>query len=221
MRWLNWRLASRLSVLTMALLVVLVVAVLNLRAGQGGSASGQPAAQPTASSSGLQGTPLDGRPAPGFQLTDQFGHSVSLAEFKGKPVVITFLYTHCPTVCPLTADKLHTVMQQLGSDAQRVAVLAVSVDPVGDTQSAALAFSNTHKMTAYWHFLIGSRSALSPIWSAYSIDAEAATANSSSGSVSHTAVLYVLDKQGRERVLLSDDFDPSQLTSDLKILLKE
>ncbi|MBX5451270.1 SCO family protein [Thermogemmatispora sp.] len=221
MRWLNWRLASRLSVLTMALLVVLVVAVLNLRAGQGGNASGQAPGQPTASNSGLQGTLLDGRPAPGFQLTDQFGHPVSLAEFKGKPVVITFLYTHCPTVCPLTADKLHTVMQQLGDAAQQVAVLAISVDPVGDTQASALAFSNAHQMTNYWHFLIGSRSALSPIWRAYSIDAEAATANSSTGPVAHTAVLYLLDKQGRERVLLGDDFIPSQLTGDLQLLLKE
>jgi protein SCO1/2 len=219
-RWLNWRLASRLSVLIMALLVVLVIALVSVRNGAGSPASGQPVASPT-SSDGLQGTGLDGRPAPDFHLTDQFGKPISLSQFRGKPVVVTFLYTHCPTVCPLTADKLHTVMQQLGSAAQRVAVLAVSVDPTGDTRASALTFSNTHQMTAYWHFLIGTHAALAPVWQAYSIDAEAATANSSSGSVTHTTVLYVLDKQGRERVLLDDDFAPAQLTDDLKILLNE
>jgi protein SCO1/2 len=213
----SWRLASRLSVLTMALLVVLVIGVISLRNSQGSGAAGQ-----SGSGSPLQGTTLDGRPAPDFHLTDQFGRPIALSQFKGEPVVITFLYTHCPTVCPLTADKLHTVMQQLGSDAGRVAVLAISVDPVGDTRASALAFSNVHHMTDYWHFLIGSRTALVPVWQAYSIDAEAVTsASNATGTVTHTTVLYVLDKQGRERVLLDDDFAPAQLTTDLRLLLKE
>src|SRR6266436_5624930 len=106
---MSWRLASRLSVITLALLVVLVIAIFSLRNGSGGAANNNP---PTSQSS-LQGTNLGSTPAPDFLLKDQFGHSISLAQFKGKPVVLTFLYTHCPDVCPLTAEKLHTTSWRL------------------------------------------------------------------------------------------------------------
>jgi len=128
------------------------------------------------------------------------------------------MYTHCPDVCPLTAEKLHTVMQSLGPDAAHVGVIAISTDPRRDTTSAALAFSKTHRMQNYWHFLVGSRETLSPIWESYSVDAEAASAN---GTVTHSLVIYVIDAQGRERILLNNDFTPAQLTTNLKILLKE
>jgi protein SCO1/2 len=110
------------------------------------------------------------------------------------------------------------VVLSLGKDAQHVAILAVSMDPKGDTQAAALNFSNVHKMTANWHFLIGSLSQLSPIWESYSVDAQAAT---KAGVVEHSTFVYVIDKEGRERVLLDNDFTSAQLTSDLKVLMGE
>src|SRR6266705_3576955 len=115
---LSWRLASRLSVITLALLVVLVIAVLGLRNSIRGTATNNPGT----SQSGLQGTNLEGVPAPDFHLKDQLGKPISLSQFKGKPVVLTFLYTHCPDVCPLTADKLHVAMQNLDNDAQQVTI---------------------------------------------------------------------------------------------------
>jgi len=211
---MSWRLASRLSVITMALLVVLIVALLSLRNVSGGPVSGTSSAT---NPSGLQGTDLDGVPAPGFTLTDQFGKQVSLSQFKGKPVVVTFMYTHCPDVCPLIAEKLRTVMQGLGSDAQKVAILAVSVDPKGDTLAAAMNFSQQHQMTNYWHFLIGTQDQLSPVWTDYAIDAQKISASTST----HTSALYVIDKTGHERVLLDQDFTTAQMTTDLKALLGE
>lgn len=207
---MNWRLASRLSVVTLALLVIIVVAVVQQR---------NTAAQKTTGSSttsGLEGTALDNRPAPNFQLTDQSGKPVSLAQFKGKPVVLTFLYTHCPDVCPLTAERLHATMQKLGTQAQNVGVLAVSTDPKRDTAEEAIKFSQAHNMQDYWHFLIGKEQALSPIWSEYSIYAQQQQAQ-----VNHTMAIYVIDKQGRERVFLSSDFTPDQMAKDLQILLQE
>lgn len=209
---MSWRLASRLSVITMAFLVVLIVALLSLRNVSGGPVSGTSSAT---NPSGLQGTNLDGVPAPGFSLTDQFGKQVSLSQFKGKPVVVTFMYTHCPDVCPLIAEKLHTVEQSLGSDAQKVAILAISVDPKGDTRAAAMTFSEQHKMTDYWHFLIGTQNQLSPVWTAYAIDAQKISASTST----HTSALYVIDKTGHERVLLDQGFTTAQMTTDLKTLL--
>src|SRR5262245_5262400 len=117
---MSWRLASRLSVITLALLVVVVVALWGLHNGVGGASATIPNANP----SGLQGTDLGSQAAPDFQLKDQFGKSISLAQFEGKPIVLTFLYTNCPDVCPLTAEKLHTVQTQLGKDVSQVIMLA-------------------------------------------------------------------------------------------------
>ena len=211
---MNWRLASRLSVIVMALLVVVFVIFLQdieQRFSGSFAANGQNANQ-----AGLQGTNLGSTPAPDFRLTDQSGVPISLSQFKGKPVVLTFLYTHCKDLCPLTAEKLHVVMQNLGSDAQKVAVLAVSIDPKGDTTAAALAFSKSHRMEGYWHFLTGTFNVLSPIWSNYDVYAD-----TSDQSVNHSFALYVLDKQGRERIFLDSGFTPAELTADLKILLGE
>ena len=211
---MSWRLASRLSVMTLALLVVLLVALLSLHNGTGGTSI----SNPDTSQSGLQGTDLGSVSAPDFRLKDQFGNPISLAQFKGKPVVLTFLYTHCPDVCPLTAEKLRVSLQNLGGDAQHVAVLAVSMDPKGDTAAAAQNFSRAHKLGNYFHFLIGAHDELAPVWASYSVDAQAAT---SSGTVSHSSAIYVIDKEGRERVLFDNDFSSGQLSADLKILLRE
>ncbi len=211
---MNWRLASRLSVITLAILVVVIVTVWQHNMSNtpdvpilGGNSS---------NNSGLLGTDLGNSPSSNFQLVDQNGKQVSLTQFKGQPVVLTFLYTHCPDECPLTAEKLHTVMLSLGSDAQKVGVLAVSTDPLNDTQSAAQAFSKAHNMQNYWHFLIGTQQQLSPIWNAYNIYAQA-----QQKSVNHTLALYLIDKQGRERIFFGNDFVPSQMTADLQKLLKE
>ena len=211
---MSWRLASRLSVITLALLVVLVIAIFSLRNDTGGAAN----TNPTTSQSNLQGTNLGSTPAPDFLLKDQFGNSISLSQFKGKPVVLTFLYTHCPDVCPLTAEKIHTTMQSLGNNAQHIAVLAVSMDPKGDTASAAQNFAKVHKLGNYFYYLIGTHNELAPVWALYSVDAQAAT---SSGTVNHSSAIYVIDKQGNERVLLDNGFSSSQLASDLKVLLGE
>jgi protein SCO1 len=211
---MSWRLASRLSVICLALLVVLVVALFSLRNSTGGATTTNPAT----STSNLQGTNLGGTPAPDFLLRDQFGNSISLAQFKGKPVVLTFLYTHCPDVCPLTADKIHATMQSLGSNAQHIAVLAVSMDPKGDTAAAAQNFAKVHKLGNYFYYLIGTHNELAPVWASYSVDAQAAT---SSGIVNHSSAIYVIDKQGNERALFDNGFSSSQLASDLKILLGE
>jgi protein SCO1/2 len=216
---MNWRLASRLSVLTLAVLIVIVVALAGARA-RGFSSNNAPDTVPTQDPSGLQGTSLGGGSAPDFRLTDQFSRTVSLSQFKGKPVIVTFLYTHCPDQCPLTAEKLHAVMLNLGSNAQNVAVLAVSTDPKRDTTAAALSFSKVHKMENYWHYLVGTHDQLSPIWSSYSVYA-APTPTSTGGSVNHTSAIFIIDKQGHERMYFGNDASIAQLTTDMQILLKE
>jgi protein SCO1 len=212
---MNWRLASRLSVVTLAVLVIMVVTLLQQRHTTLPTTSNATSNSVTTASS-LQGTDLGSTPAPNFVLTDQFGKQVSLAEFKGKPVVLTFLYTNCPDQCPLTAEKLHATLQDLGSAAPNVGILAVSTDPARDTTSAALKFSKAHRMQDYWHYLVGPHNKLAPIWSAYSI-----YARPTQQTVDHSLGLYIIDKQGHERVFLANDFTPTQLAADLQVLLKE
>ena len=212
---MSWRLASRLSVVTLAALVVLIVALWGTRGGFVSKTPDISSTTPVADPSGLQGTYLGEIPAPSFQLTDQTGQSITLAQFKGKPVVLTFLYTHCPDACPLTAEKLHQTMLALGSNAQKVGVIAISTDPKGDTPSTALSFSNAHHMQGYWHYLLGTHAQLSPVWASYAVEA----APASGSTVTHTTAVYVIDQQGRERVFLADDFTSAQLTTDLQRLL--
>ncbi|GCE18097.1 SCO family protein [Dictyobacter kobayashii] len=211
---MSWRLASRLSVVTLAIVVVILITVLqhNQTTRSQSSSSGSPAN----TASGLQGTDLNGTPAPNFQLTDQYGKTISLAQFRGKPVIVTFLYTHCPDVCPLTAEHLHTTLQQLGSDAKNVAILAVSTDPRRDDTAAAMQFSTEHNMQNYWHFLTGTQKQLSPVWSIYSIYAQ-----QQQQQVNHSTALYLIDKKGNERVYMDDSFQPAQMAANLKLLLKE
>jgi protein SCO1/2 len=206
---MSWRLASRLSVITLALLVVVILALWGLRTNISGAATNQHA-------SGLSGTDLGNTPAPNFHLTDQYGQQISLSQFRGDLVILTFMYTRCPDVCPLTAEKLHTVQTTLGKDASKVVMLAVSVDPTDDTQAAALTFSQEHRLTSNWHFLIGTQSELSPVWSAYSIYAQP---TATTGQSMHSEAVYLIDQQGHERVLLDDDFTTTEMTSNLKLLL--
>ncbi len=211
---MSWRLASRFSVITLALLVVIVVALWGSRTGIGGTN----ASQPGTSQSGLQGTDLDSLAAPDFHLKDQFGKPISLSQFHGEPVVLTFMYTHCPDACPLTAEKLHTTMVDLGNQASHVMMLAVSIDPKGDTPAAAQTFSDVHKLTSNWHYLIGTHDQLAPVWGSYSVDAQPAI---NSSKVTHATAIYVIDKEGRERVFFGDDLTSNLLTADLKTLLHE
>jgi len=207
---MNWRLASRLSVITLAILVVVVVTLIQNNKGLFSGAA-------SAGSSALQGTDLGSTTAPNFTLTDQNGKQVSLSQFKGHPVVLTFLYTHCPDQCPLTAEHLHSSMLTLGSDASKIGVIAVSTDPKGDTQEAVQKFTLQHNMQGYWHYLIGTQSTLSPVWTSYGVYVQG-----QQQSVDHTLATYIIDKQGRERAFFGgNNFTPDQVTTDLKILLKE
>lgn len=201
------RLISRLSVVAL-IVVVAVVMVIHSRLSQSQAA---PA---------LQGTSLGQVAAPAFSLVDQSGATTSLRALNGHPVVLVFMYTHCPDECPLTAELLHTTIQQLGAQASRVEWVAVSVDPAGDTPQTATAFVAKHHLTGYMRYLLGTRAQLSPLWHAYGIVPETDPYAASNGAeVQHGLGVFVLDGQGREQVYLGYPFDPSVLSADLRALL--
>ncbi|HEV8194171.1 MAG TPA: SCO family protein [Ktedonobacterales bacterium] len=170
----------------------------------------------------LQGYDLGSVPAPAFTLRDQTGQTVSLQGLQGKPVVVTFLYTHCPDVCPLTADKLHKAATMLGKSADNAAWLAISVDPLGDTPVSATQFVATHQLAGKLHFLLGTSEQLSPIWKNYAILVQSQlNQQQDTNTVMHSFGVYLLDKSGHQRIYMDDGFDPAAVAADLRILLAE
>ena len=81
---------------------------------------------------------------------------MTLSQFRGKAVLLTFIYDHCPDVCPLIVSNLHNALVKLGPEASKVQIVAVSVDPKGDTPATVKHFIAVHEMTGKMQYLIGS-----------------------------------------------------------------
>ena len=174
-----------------------------------------------ASPSPLQGTDLGKSPAPDFKLADQTGSAVSLADFRGKVVVLTFLYTHCPDECPLIASKLSIAGASLGDAMSRTAYIAVTVDPENDTPIAIAKFVQQHQLEGKLRYLTGTAEQLKSVWSAYSLYVAPSPTNATFPSVSHSTRVIVIDKAGNLRANFGSDFDPADLAFDVRALLNE
>lgn len=174
------------------------------------------------------GTELGFVPAPDFALKDQTGRTVTLSDLRGKAVVLTFLYTSCPDTCPIIASRLGVVHDRLGSGARDVTFAAIAVDPERDTVERGRQFLEAQGVRDKLLFLTADRPTLESVWAAYSIgvtripaNGPAAARNPEAYTVAHNDVLYVIDKQGRERQLLREDFDIDQMTALVQKLVDE
>jgi protein SCO1 len=153
--------------------------------------------------------------APDFALRDQRGRVVRLSRQRGKVVMITFLYTHCPDACPLTATHINDTLGSLGTLRKNVVVLAVSVDPKGDTPSAVGTFVRSHRLRPQFHYLTGSTKALERVWRLYNVSA----VRRGGPDVDHTLYTLVLDRSGKSRVLFDSLAKPAAMEHDVKLLL--
>jgi protein SCO1/2 len=214
-------LSSRRRLLLAGLSGAMLLAGCGTESMDGMQMQGTMSAQP--STTAVSQADLGDVPAPDLQLQDQNGKAVSLSELKGKVVALTFWYTHCPDMCPLAAEKFRQVLSGLDKKkVEQIAVLAVSVDPANDTANSAQQFSQAHRLAPYanWHFLLGTQKQLQPVWKDYHIYTDAEKATSAQGqALNHMAIVYLIDQQGRERVMLPADFTPSQLRTNLESLL--
>lgn len=164
----------------------------------------------------LPGTSLDGTPAPDFRLTDHRGVEVGLSDFRGKPVVLSFLYTNCPDVCKLTSAGLKQTIDQLGPQAAGVQLVAVSVDPAGDDAASVRRFLGRYNLGERMVYLTGPAQSLPSVWQSYYL-----YVGSLAKGDAHTDAIYLIDKAGRERALLHSDFDPDEMAAALRTLLGE
>jgi protein SCO1/2 len=198
-----------------SLLVIMIVAAVTIALNSGGS---KPTAAATSKSDALHGlTFVPPQPAPPIQLRNYLGQPVNLSEYRGKAMLVTFLYVHCPDVCPLITSKLHTVLTLLGRRASEVQVLAVSVDPHGDKPAAVAIFLHAHQMTGRMQYLIGNAAALVPVWEAWHVGSQQDTSNPE--LVNHTALVYGVSASQRLTTLYSSDFNPSDVAADVPALL--
>lgn len=161
--------------------------------------------------SSYEGTRLDRLegPAPGFRLLDQNGASVSLADFRGKVVVLGLLDPDCTDICPIYAYHYRLAYQALGQDAAKVVFLAFNSNDektsVEDVMAATRKWGVDEIPT--WHFLTGSSEALRAVWQAYGMVASSLPKPGKPDEKAHSPANFVIDRAGRRRWYLSTNFE--------------
>jgi protein SCO1/2 len=160
-------------------------------------------------------------PMPAFTLTNQDGQPVSLADFKGRVVLVTAVYSTCTTTCPMMLTKVRTVLDQL-TPAERsdMAVVAFSLNPEADTRELRTMTSKIYSMTApQFHFVSGVPADVNALLDKLNV---ARTRDEKTGQIQHSNLFFLLDRQGRiaYRLSLSQN-EQSWLISALRVLLAE
>lgn len=155
-------------------------------------------------------------PPQDFTLHDQDGRLVRLSDYRGKVVVVTFLYSTCQSTCPVIAQQIRGALNQLRSP---VPALAVSVDPVNDTPLNARRFLVKQSVDGRIRFLLGTRAQLRPVWRDYGIQPQTALKGAPSD---HTSYVVLVDRTGRQRVGFPDsELTPEALAHDIGRLQAE
>lgn len=151
-------------------------------------------------------------------LSDHHGKPRTLADFRGRLVVLTFGFTHCPDICPTILADLAGVLRGLGQDAERVQVLFVTVDPERDTLELLARY--VAAFDARFLGLHGNAEATARAAKEFRIFYEKRKSGESY-SVDHSAQSYVVDAQGRLRLFVRNERIAADLADDLRTLLKE
>lgn len=154
-----------------------------------------------------------------LRLNDHDGKPRSIADFRGKVVVVVFGFTHCPDVCPTALADMASAVKLLGAEARDVQVLFVTVDPKRDTPQLLRQY-----VPAFHPDFIGmygDAAATAKVTRDFKVYAQERPGKTpESYTIDHSAQIYVLDREGRMRVLFSPNTPPSVMAGDLRVLLK-
>ena len=177
------------------------------------AASGRDAAQPNPAGSRFEGAIMPkGFRAPDFSLRDQDGRRVSMRSLRGRPVVVTFLYTTCEDTCPAQAQTIRGALDLLGHD---LPALAVAVDPPRDTPGSARAFLSKQRALGRIDFVLGSKEQLRPLWKGFAIAPQTVTRE-------HQSRFTLVDSRGFQRIgFPGGEATPERLAHDLRLLEQE
>ena len=150
--------------------------------------------------------------APDFRLRTQDGKALGMREFRGSPVIVTFLYADCEETCPPQAQQIKGALDVLGED---VPVVAVSVDPARDTPAAARRFLAEQGMAGRMEWALGSEAQLRPVWKGYAIQPQLRGAE-------HQAVIALVDARGVQRIGFPlGQATPERIAHDVRLLAAE
>jgi protein SCO1/2 len=159
-------------------------------------------------------------PAPGFALTSQDGAQVALADFRGKVVAVTFIYTLCTDTCPVLTPMMSFVQDRLGRDfGEKIVFVSITVDPERDTPEVLKEYAQAFGADlGGWAFLTGSPATIREVTRGYGVFA----AKNANGNVDHSFLTSIVDPHGILRVqYLGVRFDPEEFRRDLLSLVKE
>jgi protein SCO1 len=149
-----------------------------------------------------------------FKLVDQNGASVTDADIRGRPFLVFFGYTHCPDICPATLFEVSEVMRALGKDADRTGALFITVDPERDTPAAMKDYLSS--FDPHLRGATGDRAAIDAAEKAYRVYAKKVPTTNGDYSMDHTALVYLMDKQGRFVAPFSLKRRPEDAAADLR-----
>ena len=154
--------------------------------------------------------------APPLALRNYLGQPVNIDSYRGKAVFVTFIYTHCPDVCPLITSNLRVALNLMGKKSSKAQVIAVSVDPTGDTRQAVTKFLAAHEMTGRMQYLVGSPKELAAAWKAWGVGSEREVGHPD--LVEHTGIVYGITGSGQRLAVYAANFAPKDVAHDAPIL---
>ncbi|WP_375312182.1 SCO family protein [Bradyrhizobium sp. A5] len=149
-----------------------------------------------------------------FQLTDQHGKTVTDKNLKGKPTLIFFGYTHCPDVCPTSLFEISEVLRAMGKDADKVNAVFISVDPERDTQAAMKDYLSS--FDPHLEGLSGDPDAIANVIKSYRVYAKKVPTKDGDYTMDHTALIYLMDRDGRFVSPFNLKRTPEEAAADLK-----
>lgn len=159
-------------------------------------------------------------PAPDFALLSSDDVEVELSSLRGKVVVVAFIYTWCPDVCPLLTDKMAWIQEELGTSfGKDVAFVSITFDPERDTTAVLSDYADAFDADpAGWFFLTGDVAAVRRVATDYGV----VTIPGTDGAIGHNLLTTLIDRHGRMRVQYTGfRFDPKELHQDLLLLMAE
>ncbi|HEY1833531.1 MAG TPA: SCO family protein [Solirubrobacteraceae bacterium] len=204
----------------LGLLVLIVIAggvALLAIGGNSSSKAKQAKAEASAAHFDAEGLLEPIKPAPPLSLNNYLGQPVNIDSYRGKAVLVTFLYTNCPDVCPLITSNLRVALNLMGkAEASKVQVIAVSVDPKGDTPKAIGAFLARHQMTGRMQYLIGSAPELAKVWEAWGVGSERDAQQPQ--FINHSGLIYGITASGKRLTIYAANFQPKEIVHDVPLL---
>ncbi len=149
-----------------------------------------------------------------FHLEDQNGTPVSDADMKGKPFLVFFGFTRCPDICPTTLFEMSQLMHALGPDADRAGALFITVDPERDTPAVMKDYLSN--FDPHMRGLTGDQAAINAAIKAYRVYAKKVLLENGDYTMDHTAVVYLMDKDGHFVAPFSMKRTPEAEAADLR-----